>query len=156
MLTHHQTSMVQRLKFENGYVTSSHTLQGMLVLIHPGLKLINICKRGLSSVVLIIIAKYSLLNLTDNLLYILHEMALISYFDLDHDHDRVYGIWPHDILPMTKCYLWHKITLIYFSIHIRMYIYICMNINIYFYIQINLVSSSLYRSYYVLVIIPSI
>ena len=35
---HSQTSMVQRLKFRNGQVISSHNLQGMWLRVHAGIK----------------------------------------------------------------------------------------------------------------------
>ena len=38
LLTHFQTSTVVPLKFGNGYVISSHTLFGMRLLIHAGIK----------------------------------------------------------------------------------------------------------------------
>ena len=38
LLIHSQTSTAEPLKFGNGYVISSHTLQGLWLIIHVGIK----------------------------------------------------------------------------------------------------------------------
>ena len=45
LLIHTQTSTVQPLKIGNEYVISSHTLSGMWLLIHAGIKVNHVSKR---------------------------------------------------------------------------------------------------------------
>ena len=100
LLIHSQTSTVQPLKFGNGQVISSHTLLGMWLLIHAGLKLIHVSNRGPSGPIFKLIAETWLNKRVQDINTLIGNKLI--------DHSDVAGALPVGATPTTSSFFtWH-------------------------------------------------